>query len=280
MLVQDRQLQVSPDRTIAYQVFPAASDRHHITLVLVHGLGSSCAAWWKTLAVLSDQVELPTIIVIDCLGHGLSSRPKGVRQYDFDRLADDVMAVMDHEKADRVLLVGHCLGSLLSQLIMVQIPEKINQAILLNTTSQGTVGIFNLLWLVYPLLRLLSHLLPTWHLTGRYDYHHFTSTPDISIKRLLYDVAYTSFRSNLICGLNAMRFHTPLALYRSQIPTLVVAGGQDSIYPSRMGKKLADQLPRGQYLCLPDANHITPVNAYQQLSQILTDTIQATIRVQ
>ncbi len=280
MPVQERKLQIKPDRIIAYQFFPAASDEHHTTLVLVHGLGSSSAGWTKTLEFLAEKIKLPTIINIDCLGHGLSSRPHDLDQYDFQKLADDVVAVIKHEKATNILLVGHCLGSLICQLIMAKPAIEIKQAVLLNTTSRGTLGTFKLLWLIYPLLRLLSHVLPTWHLVGRYDYHDFTSTPDVSLKRLLYDVAYTSFRSNLVCGLNAMRFQTPATFYQTSTPTLVVTGQKDSIYPSWSGQKLASALPNSRYLQLASANHITPINVPDQLAQILADMISSSSKVQ
>src|SRR5260370_12173207 len=48
-------------------------------------------------------------VLYDRRGHGRSDRP--ATGYDFDTLADDLAAVIDHFDLDNVTLVGHSLGS-------------------------------------------------------------------------------------------------------------------------------------------------------------------------
>ncbi|MEI9921980.1 MAG: alpha/beta hydrolase [Bacteroidota bacterium] len=75
-------------------------------VVLIHGWPSSKEMWEYQV---SDLVEAGNrVITYDRRGFGMSSRPWS--GYDYDTLADDLKALLDHLNLEQVTLVGFSMG--------------------------------------------------------------------------------------------------------------------------------------------------------------------------
>lgn len=80
------------------------------TLVLIHGYPSTKELWEPVIATLRDRMHL---VAYDVRGAGASDAPRSPTAYDFERLADDLHAVIDAVAPGRpVHLVGHDWGGL------------------------------------------------------------------------------------------------------------------------------------------------------------------------
>lgn len=92
------------DRRIVYRDYGRADSR--LTLVLLHGVGSSQAAWMELLPHLSDDHR---VITMDLLGHGDSDKPIEFG-YSMSEQADIVRKLMRELRLGDVVLVGHSYG--------------------------------------------------------------------------------------------------------------------------------------------------------------------------
>ena len=64
--------------------------------LLVHGFGSSRMQNWKSTGWYGGLTEAGfSIVAMDCRGHGDSDKPHDPAAYGHDRMAEDVVAVMD-----------------------------------------------------------------------------------------------------------------------------------------------------------------------------------------
>lgn len=87
-----------------------AGNRSRPTLVFVHGYPDTKEVWSEVLAQLAPRYR---VVAYDVRGSGESSAPRGSRAYDFERLADDLDAVIEAVANDRpVHLVGHDWGAI------------------------------------------------------------------------------------------------------------------------------------------------------------------------
>jgi pimeloyl-ACP methyl ester carboxylesterase len=91
-----------------------------IPLLLVHGLGADSDDWiWHLPALAKDH----RVIAPDLRGHGHTSAPAA--GYRPRELAGDLLRLLDHLGVERVIAVGHSLGTLLVSILAVEHPDRI-----------------------------------------------------------------------------------------------------------------------------------------------------------
>jgi NAD(P)-dependent dehydrogenase (short-subunit alcohol dehydrogenase family)/pimeloyl-ACP methyl ester carboxylesterase len=90
--------------------FVEAGDPARPTVVLVHGYPDTKELWDGVLTRLAERYH---VIAYDVRGAGASSKPRGPAAYDFERLGDDLGAVIAALAPDgQVHLVGHDWGAI------------------------------------------------------------------------------------------------------------------------------------------------------------------------
>src|SRR5438045_225382 len=78
------------------------------TVVLVHGVGSSCHIWDLTAPLLADQSL--RVLALDQRGHGESDQPSS--GYDFPSIVADLAGFVDGVGiAEPAVMVGHSWGA-------------------------------------------------------------------------------------------------------------------------------------------------------------------------
>ena len=65
------------------------------------------------------------VIAYDARGHGSSGSPEDPTDYGYDRLVEDVVAVMDHFDASPAVLAGVSMGALTALRLAVEQPERV-----------------------------------------------------------------------------------------------------------------------------------------------------------
>lgn len=107
-------------------------DGDGVPLVFIHGWTANRHRWDHQLAHFSPKRR---VIRLDLRGHGESSGA-GVRT--IEELARDVLALLDHLKVERFVLVGHSMGGMISQTIALSHPERVERMVLVNSISRMT----------------------------------------------------------------------------------------------------------------------------------------------
>lgn len=111
---------------IAYERLAAPDDAGLPVVMLVHGFGSSRAQNWKSTGWYSTLGEAGfPLLAMDCRGHGESGKPRDPAFYGHDRMAGDVLAVMDAAGADRVLLCGYSMGGFIALRLTAAHPGRV-----------------------------------------------------------------------------------------------------------------------------------------------------------
>jgi pimeloyl-ACP methyl ester carboxylesterase len=116
--------------TLAYDdnVPPGGGER---TIVLVHGFSSNRSEGWKRTGWYTafDRRRI-RCIALDQRGHGESAKPHESEAYARDKLAGDVIALLDHLGLNRVDLFGYSMGSRTALATALRAPERISNLML------------------------------------------------------------------------------------------------------------------------------------------------------
>ena len=95
------------------------------TVVLVHGFASDrvqnwrAPGWYQTLNGAGYRV-----VALDCRGHGESDKPYDPAFYGHEKMAEDVIAVMDSAGLGQALLMGYSMGGYISMSLLLRHPER------------------------------------------------------------------------------------------------------------------------------------------------------------
>ena len=104
-------------------------------VVLIHGYTDNARDWVPLIPYLSKHYRL---IVVDIRGHGRSDKPECCyARIDF---AYDIKLLLDALHIPQADIVGHSLGSMITQVLAEQWPERVRKVILISSTGGPRPG--------------------------------------------------------------------------------------------------------------------------------------------
>jgi pimeloyl-ACP methyl ester carboxylesterase len=104
---------------------------HGEPVVLLHGWPGFWYDWRRVVVPLAEEVD---VIALDFRGFGDSDKPEGDPKelYTADRLAADVLALLDHLGVGRFVVAGHDTGAVIAQVLARTTPERVSALALFN----------------------------------------------------------------------------------------------------------------------------------------------------
>ena len=99
-------------------------------VVLLHGFPEFWYGWRRQIGPLADAGY--RVIVPDQRGYNLSDKPERVADYRIDRLAADVLALLDDSGCKRASVVGHDWGAAVAWWLGSHHPERLDRLGILN----------------------------------------------------------------------------------------------------------------------------------------------------
>jgi 3-oxoadipate enol-lactonase len=233
-------------------------------LLLGSPLGTTGAIWRAQVPALAQRLR---VVRYDHRGHGGSPLPPG--PYDLADLGADVLALADALGAQRFLLGGLSLGSMVALWIAAHHPARVSRLVLAGTAaslgppenwrtraetvrSQGMAGV-------------ASTVVDRW-LPAPFAAAH----PEVR-QELLDEVLATPVEGYARCcgALETMDLAPDLG--RVSAPTLVVIGTEDPSTPPELGRAVAASIPDAQVIEIAGAAHLSPVSHADEFTRVLTD---------
>lgn len=104
-------------------------------LMLVHGFTGNSTDFADVMGPLAERGW--HVVAPDLRGHGRSDQPTDEAAYTYPHFASDVLAVADDLGWDSFTLLGHSMGGMVAQEIVVGAPERITGLILMDTGAGG-----------------------------------------------------------------------------------------------------------------------------------------------
>lgn len=249
-------------KNIYYRVNEFQPERQ--TIVFVHGLSGSSSAW---LLYEKELEPLFNILSFDLRGHGKSEKPLRYEDYKIDDFANDINELVEFIGIDRFVLVGHSLGSLIVLAFLEKHQDKVSKTVFL--APNFSVGKMLSAKVISPFLEagisLFKHLQFSTQPGGHIDYSLYPNTGDWNIPRMIADVGNTSLHVYLYATRQSYDFDGEAFLSEITVPTLIIHGEKDTIFPVQYGKKMAEKIPGAKLVLLQDADHILVLNKSKEV---------------
>jgi len=243
-------------------------------VVFLHGIGGNRTNWNDQLNSLSDSY---CCVSWDARGYGDSDDPD--RVLEFTDFADDLNALLDHLDVERAHLVGLSMGGYIAQSFYERYPSRV-ATLTLAATNAG------------------AHLLGD---AGRADFLAKRLQPleaglaiaDMApalVNVLAGNLADTTIRDRLQQSLLALRpesykqtlrafvttdFREGLSFIR--VPTLVITGNQDKVFPLSDSEYLAENISQSQLVILDGAGHLCNIEAPVAFDKALREFLQSAV---
>lgn len=115
--------------------FNVVSEGRGEPVLLLHGFPDSSALWRNQIPALVDAGF--RVIAPDLRGFGESDKPQAVEDYAMHLLLGDVQGIMDAMDVPRARVVGHDWGAVLSWLLAIFVPERVEKLVALSVGRPG-----------------------------------------------------------------------------------------------------------------------------------------------
>jgi len=104
-------------------------------LLLLHGFTGNHQSWQTVADAFKNEYQL---IMPDLIGHGQTDAPTDANRYTMDKLAEDIITLLDTLNIEKTNLLGYSMGGRVAVYLAVHFPERINKLIL-ESTSAGLI---------------------------------------------------------------------------------------------------------------------------------------------
>ena len=233
-------------------------------LVLAHGAGGNTLIWWQQVPFFARTHR---VLTLDHRGFGRSTCAPG--HFHAREFADDLRAILDHAKVERAALVCQSMGGWTGLPAALAFPERVSALVLSGTPG----GVFT------------PRVIEAFRAIGR-----VASEEGIRGNRALAPAfaerePARAFLYDQVAGLNAGLPPAALAtlgetrvdlaqLAAHRVPTLMISGERDALFPPDALKEAAAQIPGCRVVDFPGAGHSPYFEDARRFNQIVADFLR------
>ncbi|MDD5147574.1 MAG: alpha/beta hydrolase [Candidatus Daviesbacteria bacterium] len=250
-----------------FQSFDGAKIYYHKTvrdkdkwLVFLHGFGGDLTAWKKERTYFT-KLGISTI-AMDLRGHGLSERSNNEDFYKLENFSKDVATLLEKETIANPIIIGHCFGGMVAIYFQAQFPKVSRGLVLVDTSFKPPFFSYNPMEQTFfkQIINLILKFMPDIKTSGHVNFNKFKGSSDLDAKRILSDILHTSLRSYLLMCDNLVGLNAKQLLDKITVPTLVIEGTEDSIFPPDIAQFLSERIKNSELDLIKKANHIIVIN--------------------
>ena len=237
-------------------------------VIFLHGVGSGKEGWQHQVTPVTDLGR--QFVAIDAPGFGGTPLPP---EAGFKPHVEGVLAVMDQLNLQKAIICGHSLGGMTAQEVYSSAPDRVS-GLILSATSPAFGK-------------------PDGDFQKKFLQDRFAPFDDgLSMEEFAHQfsprLVGPAPRSGAIDEIITVMSHVPIDSYRLamrtitgfdqranlpniKVPTLLIAGENDTNAPAPMMEKMASKIDGAQYVLLRAAGHMAPIEAPDMFNQHLAD---------
>jgi 3-oxoadipate enol-lactonase len=227
-------------------------------VVFLHGIAGNRAHWTAQLRFFSERFRAAAW---DARGYGDSDDYEGALH--FEDFTADLLRVLDFLREDKAHVVGLSMGGRIARSFALKHPARVHTLTLANT-SPG-----------------FDALTPEEVL--RFVEERKARTPD-SMRSLLGSRARPGVYQALLASFKALRNESYLKtleasvaedraapLEKLRVPTLVITGDEDRVYPLELTQRMAQRIPGAELVVLEGCGHLSNMEQPERFNAALLD---------
>ena len=245
-------------------------------LLLVHGFTGNRNDFDTVIEPLAERGW--HVVAPDQRGHGTSGRVDDEAGYSFEIFAADLVAVVDQLGWDTFVVLGHSMGGMIVQTLVLAEPQRVRGLILMDTTS-GQVALDpevvgfgqkiareeGMETLVAIMRDLEDPLATPAHL------RMCDTVPGYQERSEGNTLASSAAMFASMAGQITAPHDRLAALASVRCPTLVMCGRQDLPNPLWMHEEMAALIPGAVLRVIEDCGHLSPIEQPQAVSAALRE---------
>lgn len=264
-----------------------AGPKSGVPVVLLHGFPEFWYGWRKQIPALVEAGC--RVIVPDQRGYNLSDKPEGVKSYEIYTLVDDIIGLINALEYEKVNLVGHDWGAIVSWVLANKYPERLQHLSIMNVPHPAVMRRFLLRdfeqirrsWYIFffqlPWLPEAGMQRDDWRgavraLRGSGKIHTFTNEDMEKYKEAWSQPGAMTAMINWYRAIMQYQPSLP-ADPRIKVPTLMMWGMKDFALSHRMARPSMDYVDEGNLIFFPDATHWVQLDATEEVNHYLMDFI-------
>jgi aminoacrylate hydrolase len=221
-------------------------------VILISGLGGYGAYWRDQVPAFAKRFE---VITFDHRGIGQSEHCR--ISYTVDRMAMDVIELMDALGIERAHIVGHSTGGAIAQILAIDHPKRLASIVVASSWTKVDAYFRRLFALRKEILQRLGpaaylqsatlFLYPSWWIAK-----HNEALRQAEAQNLATFSAPEIVASRIDA---ILAFDRTAELKRIRTPTLVIGSEDDIVTPSYFSEELARLIPGAEVKMFPRGGH-------------------------
>ena len=227
-----------------------------VPIIMIMGLGAPGDKWKHNYELLSKWFWC---IVPDNRGAGLSDKPE-VESYTTERMADDIISIMDALDIKKAHVIGVSMGGAIAQQVALKAPKRVISLILTSTFASVSPAFKKALNLICDLKEdtdpAVLKQLNLWMTYGQYTQIHHPEKIEKSIEE---DAAYPYpmpvYAYKAQCGA-CLSHNTADRLHELKMPVLIAAGAKDLFMNIEKTMELVHGIPQAEFYLAPEGGHV------------------------
>lgn len=237
---------------MALSYFDTKSDRR-TPVLLIHGFPFDHRMWKPQLEYFSDRYRM---IAPDLQGFGKS--PSTQDAVFMDHFAEDLKAVIDELKCGPVHLCGFSMGGYVALRFIDMYPDLCYSLTLVNTRAEADDN--NVKFKRFQQCKQIQEGKYTNfaenHLKAVFMGKTLHDNADITnqVREIVMSQDPKSVCKTLVAMAARMDSHENIK--KIKVPTLIMAGEEDSIVPLQCSKRMQEGIPGAKVLVVPDSAHM------------------------
>jgi pimeloyl-ACP methyl ester carboxylesterase len=242
-------------------------------IVFLHGYSDSWFSFSRVLPLLSPEYHA---FALTQRGHGDSDKPQCC--YTPEDFAADVDAFMDAVSIEEATVVGASTGALFAQRVVLSYPHRVSRLVLVgaqtpaNEANEAVMGL-------QEEVRALEDPVPPEFVRAFQESTTYQSVPQEFLDTVVSEslkLPARVWRDYLEGAVLSIDHDYVLALGEIAVPTLILWGEQDPLFPREDQERLAAAIPGATLRVYPETGHAVhwdrPEWVIRDLEEFMKDT--------
>ena len=227
-------------------------------LLFLHGIRGNRRNWAGQLEFFSERFKAAAW---DARGYGDSDDYDGPLQFEY--FTGDVMRVAEHFRAAKLHLIGLSMGGRIARNVALRAPERV-QSLVLISTNPGFDAMSPESVKRFITERRNATPQTLRRLLGSKPNHAAYEELLDSVSRI-HEVSYQKTLEASVAQDRA----APIEQIR--VPTLIVAGEEDTVYPPELAREMAKRIPGAELLMFERTGHLANLEQPERFNKAVLD---------
>ncbi len=247
-----------------HTLYPATNNSKK-WITFIHGAGGSSSIWFNQVRFFKSYFN---VLLIDLRGHGKSAASPEGTQYTFDKIIEDLIEVLDHNKINKSHFVGISLGSILIQKMLFKYQSRVEKiglgGAILNLNFQSRVLMFfgNLTQSILPFIWIYTFFA---YVIMPYRNHRKSRALFIREAKKL---SQNEFKRWYKLTKKILPLLEKIRSYKLKTPVLYIMGKEDYMFLPFV-KEIVQAHESSSLITLSDSGHVVNIDQPEQFNNNL-----------